>query len=64
MLVCGLWLWLRVNGVESAADGVAYLVAFHVDSLNVEGKAGGKGIEDGSRRNGFNVGTDGCKSRA
>ena len=49
---------------ESVADGVADLVAFRVNSLNVEGKAGGKGIEDGSRRDGFNVGTDGGKSRA
>ena len=32
---------------ESVADGVADLVAFGVNSLNVEGEARGKGIEDG-----------------
>ena len=32
---------------ESAADGVADLVAFGVNSLDVEGEAGSKGIEDG-----------------
>ena len=33
---------------EGVADGVTDLVAFSVDSLDVEGEAGGKGIKDGS----------------
>ena len=40
---------------EGVADGVADLVAFSVNSLDVEGKVGGNGIEDGSRRDGFNA---------
>ena len=31
---------------ESVADGVADLVAFSINSLDVEGKAGGKGVKD------------------
>ena len=49
---------------ESATDGVTNLVAFRIDSLNVKREAGGKGIKDSSRRDGFNVGTDGSESRA
>ena len=55
----------RMAGLEeSVADGVANLVAFSVKSLDVEGKVGGKGIKDGSRRDVFNMRANGGKSRA
>ena len=48
---------------ESTADGVADLVAFRVNSLNVKGETGCKGVKDGPRRDSFNVGTNGSESR-
>ena len=52
--------WLE----KGTTDGVANLVAFCINSLNVEREAGGKGIKDSSRRDGFNMRTNGSKSRA
>ena len=49
---------------ESAADGVTDLVAFRVNSLDVKGETGCKGVKYGPRWDNFNVGTDGSKSRA
>ena len=48
---------------EGVADGVADLVAFSVNSLDVKGEAGSKGIKDGSRRDGFNMRANGGKWR-
>ena len=52
--------WLE----KGTTDGVANLVAFCINSLNVEREAGGKGIKDGTRWDGLDVRTNGSKSRA
>ena len=52
--------WLE----EGATDGVTNLVAFRINSLNVEREAGGKGIKDGTRWDGLDVRANGSKSRA
>ena len=49
---------------EGLTNGVADLVAFGIDGLNVKRETGSKGIKDSLRRDGFDMGTDGCKRGA
>ena len=44
---------------EGLADGIADEVAFRVDSMDIEGKVGGKDVKNGSRVNGIDVGENG-----